>query len=143
MRAPGPGTSCIFCGLIRRESPAHVVYEDDRTLAFLDLFPLSRGHTLVVPKRHVDRITELPREDYSAMLGAVVEVCRRIERLSRHYNVGVNQGELAGQIVFHLHFHIIPRYENDSPFSRTRPRSRLSEAEAAEVLRELASGNSA
>ncbi|MCI4329193.1 MAG: HIT family protein, partial [Thermoplasmata archaeon] len=103
----------------------------------LDLFPVTRGHVLVVPKHHVDRLTDLPEADYGSFLKAVSVVCRRVERLSRHYNVSINQGELAGQIVFHLHFHVIPRYEEESP-SWSRPRSRLDDGVADSLSRTLA-----
>lgn len=122
MLAPSlrPMEGCIFCSIAARKSPAHIIWEDDVAMAFLDISPLSRGHVLVVPKRHVDRLTDLPRENFSAMLGAVAETCRRIERLSDNYNVGVNQGAIAGQVVFHLHFHVIPRYPNEPGFPRKR-----------------------
>ena len=131
-RAPG----CVFCDIVERRSPAHLVYEDDTTLAFLDLFPFTRGHALVVPKRHVDRLTDLPPADYAGVLGGLASVCRRLERLSTHYNVALNQGSLAGQIVFHLHFHIIPRYGEENPF-HARPRERLNDADARALLAEL------
>ncbi|MDE1836241.1 MAG: HIT family protein [Euryarchaeota archaeon] len=126
-----PAGPCIFCSIARHEAPARIVYEDEGTIAFLDKFPLSRGHTLVVPKGHVDRLTELPREQYTPLLSTLSEVCRRVERLSRHYNVGVNQGALAGQIVFHLHFHVIPRYEDQPTFPRQR--RGISDEEGKEV----------
>ncbi|MCI4368744.1 MAG: HIT family protein [Thermoplasmata archaeon] len=127
---------CIFCSIVRKDSPAALVHEDQETLAFLDLFPLTRGHLLVVPRRHVDRLTDLPEGEYPGLLRAVSAVCRKVERLSTHYNVSMNQGALAGQIVFHLHVHVIPRYEGDNAFGR-RPRERLSETEAAALLKEL------
>ena len=130
MREPsGPAAPCIFCEIVAGRANAYRFYEDDKTIAFLDLFPITRGHVLVVPKRHVDRLTELPRQDYADFLGALSAVCQRIERLSPHYNVGLNQGKLAGQIVFHLHFHVIPRYAVDPPFWTT-PRKRLEEPDA-------------
>lgn len=121
---------CIFCAIGAHKSPAHILWEDDLTLAFLDLFPLTRGHTLIIPKAHVDRLTELPREHYAAMLGTVSEMCRRTERLSDNYNVAVNQGAIAGQIVFHLHFHIIPRYREGEGFPKTRHRLEPQDAKA-------------
>ena len=127
---------CIFCSIAARKAPAHIVWEDDVTIAFLDIFPLSRGHVLVVPKHHVDRLTDLPREHYPAILGAVAEVCRRVERLSMDYNVGVNQGALAGQIVFHLHFHVIPRYPDQPGFPRKR--DALDPADAQRLVEVLA-----
>ncbi|MCI4353415.1 MAG: HIT family protein [Thermoplasmata archaeon] len=127
---------CIFCEIVAGRAAAHRVYEDDRTIAFLDLFPITRGHVLVVPKRHVDRLTDLRDEEYGDLFRALAKVCRMTERLSMDYNVAVNQGALAGQIVFHLHFHIIPRYDTAGPFATT-PRTRIRAEEAQTVLRSL------
>ncbi|HEV2429047.1 MAG TPA: HIT family protein [Thermoplasmata archaeon] len=133
MASPDGGEpSCIFCAIVHGRAPAHRFYEDEETIAFLDLFPFTRGHVLVVPKRHVDRLTDLPEAAYSQFLGAIVRVCRRVERLSRHYNVALNQGSLAGQIVFHLHVHVIPRYGPDNPFA-VHPRARLDDQEARAI----------
>ena len=123
--------SCIFCAIARKEAPARVLFEDELTIAFLDIFPLSRGHTLLVPKQHVDRLTDLPPEQYAPLLRSLAEVCRRVERLSPHYNIGVNQGSLAGQIVFHLHFHIIPRYADRPAFPAKR--TGLADREGEEI----------
>jgi histidine triad (HIT) family protein len=131
--APG----CVFCEIIAGHAPAHKIFEDEKSVAFLDLFPLTKGHVLVVPKTHVDRLVDLPESEYPDFLRALAVVCRRVERLSRHYNVGLNQGSLAGQIVFHLHFHVIPRYGDHNPF-RSSPRVRLESEEAREVLATLA-----
>lgn len=128
---------CIFCDIVAGRAPAYILHEDATTLAFLDLFPFTRGHLLVIPKRHVDRLTDLPREEYTPFLGALADLCRRMDRLSTHYNVALNQGALAGQIVFHLHFHVIPRYEGPNPFG-VSPRERLTEAAARAVMSDLA-----
>lgn len=130
------GGACIFCEIVARRSPAYVVYEDATTIAFLDLFPFTRGHLLVIPKRHVDRLTDLPVNEYTPFLTALAHVCKRMDRLSTHYNVALNQGSLAGQIVFHLHFHIIPRYDGPNPFGAS-PRERLTEASAHSVMADL------
>jgi histidine triad (HIT) family protein len=124
------GNGCIFCEIVARRAPAQVIDEDAKTLSFLDLFPVTRGHVLVVPKHHVDRLTDLPEADYVEFLRTLSRVCRKVERLSPHYNVSLNQGALAGQIVFHMHFHVIPRYGEGTP-QWTRPRDRLSEADSA------------
>jgi histidine triad (HIT) family protein len=131
-----PSAPCIFDEIVAGHAPAHKVFEDKDTLAFLDLFPITRGHTLVIPKRHVDRLTELREEEYEDLFRTVVTVCRRIERLTKDYNVAVNQGRLAGQIVFHLHFHIIPRYDTPGPFATT-PRTRIQADEVRKLLVEL------
>jgi histidine triad (HIT) family protein len=125
---PAPG-ACIFCEIVARRADSHVIYEDEAVLAFLDLFPVTRGHVLVVPKHHVDRLLDLPEAEAPAFLRALNRVCRRIERLSQHYNVSLNQGALAGQIVFHMHFHVIPRYGEGNP-QWGRPRQRLEDADA-------------
>lgn len=132
----GPDERCIFCEIVARRAQSHVVYEDEQTLAFLDLFPVTRGHVLVVPKRHVDRLTDLPEADYEGFLRALTRVCRRVDRLSDHYNVSLNQGSLAGQIVFHMHFHVIPRYGEGTP-QWGRPRGRLSDEDAHRLVATL------
>jgi histidine triad (HIT) family protein len=121
---------CIFCDIVHRRAPATIIDEDAKTLSFLDLFPVTRGHVLVVPKHHVDRLTDLPESDYVEFVRALSRVCKRVERLSGHYNVSLNQGSLAGQIVFHMHFHVIPRYGEGTP-QWSRPRDRLTEDDAA------------
>jgi histidine triad (HIT) family protein len=132
----GGGDRCIFCEIVARRAQSHVVYEDDRTLAFLDLFPVTRGHVLVVPKKHVDRLTDLPESEYAGFLRALANVCRRVDRLSDHYNVSLNQGSLAGQIVFHMHFHVIPRYGEGTP-QWGRPRGRLADDDARSLVATL------
>jgi histidine triad (HIT) family protein len=141
MGGPGPVAAppCIFCAIAQKKAPAYVIYEDGETMAFLDIAPLSRGHTLIIPKAHVDRITDLPPDRYASVLATVTEICRRMERLSRDYNIGVNQGPLAGQIVFHLHFHVIPRYPNQVG-GFPRERLPLGREEAERLLRELGPG---
>jgi histidine triad (HIT) family protein len=131
-----PAPFCIFDDIVSGKAPAHKIYEDKDTVAFLDLFPITRGHTLVIPKRHVDRLTELREEEYEDLFRTVVTVCRRVERLTKDYNVAVNQGRLAGQLVFHLHFHIIPRYNTPGPFATT-PRVHIREEEAQAVMADL------
>jgi histidine triad (HIT) family protein len=132
-----PAGECVFCDIAARRSPAHRVYEDADSMAFLDLFPFTRGHLLVVPKQHVDRLVDLPPSEYAGLMGALAAACRRVERLTPHYNIASNQGELAGQIVFHLHFHVIPRYGGPNPF-HDKPRGRLDDGEAQELLGALA-----
>jgi histidine triad (HIT) family protein len=133
---PGPSEECVFCRIVRREAPGWIVYEDGQNLAFLDLFPYTRGHLLVVPKRHVDRLVELPTSEHGSFMGAIAAACQRVERLSRHYNIAFNQGELSGQVIFHLHAHVIPRYGGGNPFQVHR-RERLTESVGREVQKAL------
>ena len=127
---------CVFCDIVSRRSPAWIVFEDASTVAFLDIFPFTRGHLLVIPKRHGARLTDLPCEDQMALIRSLDEVCRRIERLAPDYNVALNAGARAGQIVFHVHFHVSPRYGESNPF-RAAHRPPLAEAEARALIGEL------
>jgi histidine triad (HIT) family protein len=127
---------CVFCEIVAGRAPAYRVYEDDATLAFLDLFPFTRGHLLVVPKRHGPRLTDFRPEEQAAVVRTLDLMCRRAERLTSDYNVAMNAGASAGQIVFHMHFHVIPRYGEGNPF-HPRPRTRIDEVEAREVVAEL------
>jgi histidine triad (HIT) family protein len=131
---------CIFCNIVGGRAPAWRVFEDEHTLAFLDIFPFTRGHLLVIPKRHGARLTDIPFEDQMHLVRSLDEVCRRVEkRLTHHYNVALNTGANAGQIVFHVHFHVIPRYGEGNPF-RTGARAPLADDEAKAVVAELGSG---
>lgn len=106
---------CIFCRIVRGEAPAHVVYEDEHTIAFLDINPLSRGHTLVIPKRHYRDLLGMPAEELAAVVAAAQRVAGAI--LTGLGADGVNllhaTGAAAGQTVFHFHLHLIPRYSGD------------------------------
>jgi len=124
---------CIFCQIVKGSVPAYVVYDDESAVAFLDAFPHTRGHLLVVPKRHMERITDLGEPEFPDFLRAVTQVCRKVDRLSRHYHISVNQGSLAGQVVFHLHVHVIPRYGEENPFA-VHPRPHLDEADARALV---------
>lgn len=102
----------IFTHIVQRSAPAEIVYETDKTVAFLDIFPASDGHTLVVPKREVSNFEDLPAEDLTALIMAVQEVARGVTRAmgTPYYRLGLNNGSVAGQVVFHVHFHVIPRF---------------------------------
>jgi histidine triad (HIT) family protein len=129
-------TRCLFCDIIARRAPAHILYEDDTTLAFLAKYPVTRGHLLVVPKRHGARLTDLPWEDQMALVRTLDTLCRRAERLSPDYNLSLNAGANAGQVVFHAHFHIIPRYGEADPW-RSSARPTLAESDAKTLVSEL------
>jgi histidine triad (HIT) family protein len=103
---------CVFCRIMNGEAKCNKVYEDETSIAFLDAKPITRGHTLVAPKRHVEGLLNLKPEERAMFIESIAATCRLVEKLSPHYNIGCNRGELAGQIIFHLHVHIIPRYDD-------------------------------
>ncbi len=104
----------IFSKIIRGEIPCHKVYEDERVLAFLDIAPLSKGHTLVIPKEAAATLDELSEESAAAVGRVLPRLCRAVMRATgaRAYNVLQNNGAEAHQAVFHVHFHIIPKFED-------------------------------
>jgi len=106
---------CIFCKIIAGQIPAGTVYENERVLAFLDINPVNPGHTLVVPKNHFASLVDAPEE-------VLVELIKTIKKIvpavltglgADGFNLGLNNGFVAGQVVSHLHFHIMPRFAND------------------------------
>ena len=105
----------IFSKILRREIPCHRVYEDELVLAFLDVGPLSRGHTLVIPKEEVATLGELSDESAAAIGRVLPRICRAVMQATgaTAYNVLQNNGEAAHQAVMHVHFHIIPRMGDD------------------------------
>ena len=108
---------CIFCSIVNKEIPSSCIYEDDQVMAFLDLSQVTKGHTLLVPKKHYDNLLECDYETLAHLIQVVKMLAVRIsERLNAQgVNVLNNTHEAAGQTVNHLHFHIIPRYsENDA-----------------------------
>lgn len=130
---------CLFCRIVGGELPATIVREDERTVAFMDINPATRGHCLVVPRAHSDDIVDASPEDVAACAKAARELTdRAIEGLGADGAAVVSFCRpAAGQTVFHLHFHVIPRTEGDGlaqPWIPREPESGEIEA-AAEVLR--------
>ncbi len=107
---------CLFCKIASKEIPSLVVYEDDWSLGFLDISPLSRGHVLVVPKEHAENIIDLKPELVGRVFGAVKEITAGLNEAfaPQGFTIGINHGRISGQAVDHLHIHIIPRYEGDN-----------------------------
>jgi histidine triad (HIT) family protein len=140
MNYGGERMDCIFCKIIAGELPSYKVYEDDYTFAFLDINPITKGHTLVLPKIHVTKLPELEGKYSSGLIGAVQKVTRAIEDSIKPegLNIFVNQGEVAGQIVPHLHVHVVPRTTGDG-LEFTTPKVEMIEEEFKEISRKIAS----
>lgn len=117
----------IFSKILRGEIPCHKVYEDDHVLAFLDIGPLSYGHTLVIPKEEAATLDVLS-DDAAAAIGRVLpRLCRAMKKVTgvEQFNVLQNNGPLAHQAVFHVHFHIIPKPNSDEGLVIRWPSSKL------------------
>lgn len=106
---------CIFCRIIEGEASARTVYEDEETMAFLDVNPLAPGHTLVVPKDHHETLADLPEDEGAALMRTIHRLVPRIETAvdADASTVGFNNGVAAGQEIDHVHAHVIPRFESD------------------------------
>ena len=106
---------CIFCKIVNGEIPSYKVYEDDDILAFLDISQVTKGHTIVIPKKHVTNILDTDKETYLKVVDKVYDLANKIAKNlnANEVNILHNANEVAGQSVNHLHFHIIPRYSKD------------------------------
>ena len=106
---------CIFCRIAAGEIPSLRVLEDETKLAFLDINPVRPGHTLLIPKRHYERLTDMPAAEAGELLSALPELARAVVKAAGAdgFNVFQTNGACSGQVVPHVHFHIIPRHEND------------------------------
>ncbi|EKD43071.1 MAG: hypothetical protein ACD_72C00471G0002 [uncultured bacterium] len=106
---------CIFCKIINKEIPNYTVYEDENVLAFLDIFPHALGHTVVIPKKHFETPLEMSVEEFKNFSAGLKNSLDKVETVLKPagYNVGWNQSEAGGQVVPHLHVHMLPRYADD------------------------------
>jgi histidine triad (HIT) family protein len=106
---------CIFCNINDRKAEAEIIFEDEHVLAFLDIQPINYGHTLVIPKKHYDNFLTVPKDELDRLVHAAQFIAGIVKRSlnADGFNVISNNGNSAGQSVFHFHFHIIPRFNND------------------------------
>ena len=104
--------NCVFCAIAANEIPSFKVYEDDLVLAYLDINPFSKGHTLVIPKEHSSGLLDTSDETLAALVARVKKVASHLKATlpCDGFNILQNNGEAAGQTVMHIHFHIVPRY---------------------------------
>ncbi|HYB81497.1 MAG TPA: HIT family protein [Mycobacterium sp.] len=107
--------SCVFCAIVAGEAPAVRIYEDDDYLAILDIRPFTRGHTLVLPKRHTVDLTDTPPGTLAEMvtIGQRIARAARATELADATNIAINDGRAAFQTVFHIHVHVLPRRNGD------------------------------
>jgi len=127
----------IFAKIISGQIPCHKVYEDDRVLAFLDINPLTRGHTLVVPKEPAETLDKLSDESAAALGRVLPRICRAVIAATgvAEYNILENNGPGAHQAVFHVHFHIIPRPSPNEGLGLSWQQRSLPATEASELVK--------
>ncbi len=106
---------CIFCKIVKGEIPSHKIYEDEHVIAFLDINPLSEGHTLVVPKKHSKNFLEMEKDNVEKLFAVVQKVAKAIKKSinAEGLNISTNIESAAGQVVMHTHIHVFPRWHKD------------------------------
>lgn len=130
--------NCIFCKIANGEIPSKTVYEDERFRVILDISPASRGHAIILVKNHAANVYELPEEDASAIYVVAKKVATAMQKVLKCDGVNIlqNNGEAAGQTVFHVHMHVIPRYKGDQVQITWKP-GEQTDVIADEILAEI------
>ena len=105
---------CIFCNIAKREIPAKIIMETKNTIAFLDAYPLSRGHTLVIPKQHYERVQDITDGDNIDLFDMLHKVISKVDKITGSTLLAIHNGKESGQEVPHVHVHLIPRNIADS-----------------------------
>ena len=105
---------CIFCKIISKEIPAKILYEDDDTISFLDAFPVAKGHTLVIPKKHFSQIQDMPDNVNQKLFDTVHKIIPKTDSVKGSTLVLIHNGKESGQEIMHVHIHLIPRGLDDS-----------------------------
>jgi len=131
---------CIFCKIVKGEIPAKIIQETTKSLAFMDAFPLAKGHSLVIPKNHYEKLQEIPPEENAELFETVRNVLSKVDKLTNATLIALHNGKDSGQEVPHVHIHLIPRSKHDSAgpvHSMFKDRPKLSEKEFVDLLEKL------
>jgi len=128
---------CIFCKIIVEEIPSKILYQNNDTIAFLDIFPISQGHTIVIPKKHYTNLETIPINELNEVMGTVKTVSNLIYKNLNieGYNILQNNHKAAGQEIYHFHIHIIPRSSADGKFKLLIPREQATEEDLNQTLK--------
>ncbi len=130
---------CLFCKIIKKEIPSYTIYEDGEIIAFLDISPVNNGHTLVLPKKHVENLLEMDDKTISSVFIKVRDISRAVMKSMNAdgFNIEINNYKAAGQLVDHAHVHIVPRFESDG--LKHWPGKKLGEQEMREIAEKIKS----
>ena len=131
---------CIFCKIAKKEIPSKIIIETNKSISFLDVFPLSRGHTLVIPKRHYEKIQDMADIDNNDLFDVVHKVISKVDKLTGATLLAVHNGKDSGQEIPHVHVHLIPRELSDQAgpvHSMFKDRPKLSDKELDELCAKI------
>jgi histidine triad (HIT) family protein len=131
--------SCTFCKIARKEASASIAYEDEDVIAFMSIHPINVGHTLVVPKKHYENIYEIPEEEVAHLYKVVKKLAYAVKKAVDAEGIRIvqNNGEAAGQVIFHMHVHIIPMNNDHSWSHHATPRDADALKDDAHRIREF------
>lgn len=133
---------CVFCKIAKGEIKARTIVETQKSLAFLDAFPLALGHSLVIPKKHHEKIQDLSPDDNADLFGLVHRVVSMVDKVTGSTLVAVHNGKASGQEIPHVHVHLVPRSSDDSAgpiHSMFSKRPKFSDEQFDDVLRKIKS----
>lgn len=132
-------SDCIFCKIVSGDIPSYKIYEDDRVFAFLDIKPLSKGHTLVLPKEHFENVFDIPKDLYAYMFEVAKNISANIKEKYEPEGIFINQnnGEMAGQSVPHIHIHVKPIYNESQKNKEEDKGMQLSTEEMEKICNDL------
>jgi histidine triad (HIT) family protein len=131
---------CIFCKIVKREIPVKIIAETEKSLAFIDAFPLTKGHSLVITKNHYEKIQDISADDNADLFETVRKVISRVDKISNATLLAVHNGKESGQEIPHVHVHLIPRSTADSAgpvHSMFKDSPKLSENEINQIHEKL------
>ena len=133
---------CIFCKIAKKEIPSKIITETNKSIAFLDVFPLSRGHTLVIPKCHYEKVQDMTDMDNADLFNTVHKVISKVDKLTGATLLAIHNGKDSGQEIPHVHVHLIPRQLSDHAgpvHSMFKDRPKLSDEELDELYAKIKS----
>jgi histidine triad (HIT) family protein len=130
---------CAFCEIAQKEAPASIVYEDEKVIAFMSIRPVNIGHTLVVPKKHYENIYGIPEEKVAHLYKVVKKIAQAVQKAVNAEGIRIvqNNGEAAGQVVFHMHVHIIPMNKDHSWMYHAQMRDAKTLKDDAEKIKQF------
>ena len=131
---------CIFCKIAKKEIPAKIVTETEKSVAFLDTFPLSRGHTLIIPKHHYEKVQDITVDDNTDLFETLRKVVSKVDKITGSTLLAIHNGKESGQEIPHVHVHLIPRKPGDLAgpvHSMFKNRPKLSDDELDKLCTEI------
>lgn len=131
---------CIFCKIIKKEIPAKIIAETEKSLAFMDAFPLTKGHSLVIPKKHYEKVQDISLEDNADLFETVRKTIAKVDKITNATLLAIHNGKASGQEIPHVHVHLIPRSSKDSAgpvHSMFHKIAKLSDSEISELYDKL------